>query len=208
MAMQSRNALGVALDLFRRPIGVRDQQKQILPNDVITVIRIAAGDAVETSRFGGDHDKRVLEIQEACIFYVQQILFHPGADDYRILGLSPGATSKQIQEHKRMLLKWLHPDRNHNTWEQKHFNRVIAAAENLEAGAGGISPAGTPETVTAQPKMRRKGRRLDAFAQQRERRPMHWKERFVKYLKRFAFVIGGIVVGAAIWQLGIGISPE
>ena len=60
------------------------------------------------------------------------MVFHHHASDCRLLGLHEQASYDDIRSNKRLLLKWLHPDRNHNSWETKLFHRVQAAVDRLE----------------------------------------------------------------------------
>jgi hypothetical protein len=39
-----------------------------------------------------------------------------------------------VREHKRLMLKWLHPDRNPHVSERSHLPKVIEACEAIESG--------------------------------------------------------------------------
>lgn len=205
--MGERTALDVAMDLFHRPIAVRDYLHAPLPRDVLAVIRIAAGGEIDTNGFGADQTRRAHEMREACVFFVQQILFHGHADSYRMLGLRPDANSRQVQDHKRMLLKWLHPDRNHNKWEQALFQRVIQAAAEIEQKSQIeiIAP-------NAKPEYRARTRRLrprphPALGLQRVPLKRRSRAKLIKYLKRGLLVagFGGAALGGA--QMFTGGDP-
>jgi hypothetical protein len=205
--MNGRPALDVAIDLFRRPTAVKEYQTARLPGDVLTVIRIAAGGEVDTGRFGLDHEKRVRAIHEACVFYVQQVLFHPKADAHRLLGLVPGATPADIQMHKRMLLKWLHPDRNPSKWQQALFQRVVDAARKLEDGQGVDIPDVIPPHTPVR-HSRRQRNQMARFAAQRVRKPVGWRQRIIKHLKRWSLVGGGGLVLYFAWDMAFSQNAD
>ena len=78
---------------------------------------------------------------EASRFYLQQVLFRPDADCYRILGIEPTASRATARSHMRWLLQWLHPDRNHNSWDAVYAERVLKAWREVSASDG---PAAKP----------------------------------------------------------------
>jgi hypothetical protein len=125
--MQKRQAKEIALDVFRQPILARHQRRLPLPEGMLDVIQIAAG---QTSADMNEAQSQTM--QEAAVFFLQQVLMSSENDKLRLLGLNPGATLDTVREHRRWLLKWLHPDRNHNKWESTLFARVNAAAADLE----------------------------------------------------------------------------
>jgi hypothetical protein len=47
---------------------------------------------------------------------------------------APGAPLAEVREHRRLLIKWLHPDRNPEAIEHEKLARVIEAAEAIERG--------------------------------------------------------------------------
>jgi hypothetical protein len=72
------------------------------------------------------------EVRAASAAFLTAALFHRKADPYRTLGLAPGARPEDIRENKRLLLKWLHPDRNPDPRERAYLGQVIEAAEAIE----------------------------------------------------------------------------
>lgn len=132
--LEGRQALDLALDLARAPTLVPAMRAHPLPPDVLVLIRIAAG-CQETCRAAVSATGRTPSvITEACIFYLQQILFAPEADSHRVLGVQPGASRKTMRDHMRWLLKWLHPDRNGADWESVFATRVLKAWRDVSAG--------------------------------------------------------------------------
>jgi hypothetical protein len=124
-------AFDVALKIYRRPSLVRAERRKPLPLDILPLIRIASGSEVAPEFLTTERAKSELEAREASVFFLQQVLLFSKSDEYRQLGLTSHATPEQINEHKRYMLKWLHPDRNRNKWESAMFQRVANAAGKL-----------------------------------------------------------------------------
>lgn len=74
------------------------------------------------------------EVRAASAAFLAATLFDRAADPYRTLGLTPEARPEDVRENKRLLLKWLHPDRNPDPRERAYLSRVIEAAEAIEEG--------------------------------------------------------------------------
>ncbi len=82
----------------------------------------------------------------AVRFYLQQILFQPDADAYRLLGLASDAAPESVQRHYRWLQSWLHPDRRGDEWEALLATRVNWAWKHLRTDAARRSYAAGSET--------------------------------------------------------------
>lgn len=195
--MGNRQAIDVALGMYRRPTLVRATQEAPLPEGMLTVIRIAAGAEMEAGIISPDRARNAEEAREAAVFFLQLVLFRPQSTSYRLLGLAADANVEQVREHKRWLLKWLHPDRNHNKWESALFQRVAKAAEDLEQRLDGAAPA--PAKVIAEPRRRRGRSKLAQFAARRVRKPQNLRERVSKYLRRFVVSAALLVFGVLVW---------
>jgi hypothetical protein len=129
--LEGRQALDLALELARMPTLAAAMRRHPLPPDVLVVIRVAAGcpdTSREVARLTG---LGAASAREACVLYLQQILLARDADSYRVLGVARGAPRKQMREHMRWLLKWLHPDRNQDEWESVFAERVLKAWRDL-----------------------------------------------------------------------------
>lgn len=188
--MPQRPAIEIALDLKEMPSLVKTVRKRPLPPDVTPVIRVAAGSAELTQEFAQKYSRSDNHIREACIFFLQQVVLHSGADNFRTLGVNPGAAVDQIHAHRRWLLMWLHPDRNQNRWESALFDRVQSAAKAL---AGGAPPVVRParRLIKRQPKGRKQ---LQSAKRSRSRQPKTAK---VKPLVLLIVVVGAILVSVA-----------
>jgi hypothetical protein len=137
-----REALGFALDLARMPTLVEVMRSQPLPEDTIVVIRIAAGCADTTKDAEVVTGLKSSILREACAFYLQQVLFTPEADGFRVLGVQPGASRREMREHMRWLVTWLHPDGNRDDWESVFVERVLHAWREAGAKASQVSQSG------------------------------------------------------------------
>ncbi|WP_157096275.1 hypothetical protein [Methylosinus sp. R-45379] len=125
--MPRSRALQCALALASIPPMAARARELPLPDDVLEVIRIAAGceETLEEAARRSGKDKSY--VKAAAEFYVQQILFFPTADSHRILGVSPGASRADMRKHMRWLMIWLHPDHAHAEWKTVFARRVLAA---------------------------------------------------------------------------------
>ncbi|MBB1472247.1 DnaJ domain-containing protein [Luteimonas sp. MC1782] len=135
MTTGSDDALDVALGLLRAPALRGTLRARPLPDGMGELLAIASGSVdrarAAASRTGHDYG----ELLEASRFYVQQVLLAEGADAYRVLGVARGAEHAEIRDHHRLLLRWLHPDRNEGAqWESAFATRVNAAWTQLRSG--------------------------------------------------------------------------
>ncbi|ODS63003.1 MAG: hypothetical protein ABS41_07470 [Arenimonas sp. SCN 70-307] len=124
-------ALEQALAYWRAPALLAAARQRPLPDDVLEVVRIAAGDRVTAEFAAAALGTSADELCEAAPFYLQQLLFAPGASSYRVLGVNPDAPDARIKEHYRWLVRWLHPDRNPDEWEALYADRVNRAWQDL-----------------------------------------------------------------------------
>ena len=130
-------ALKCAIALYRQPTLARNLVHSDLPEGITDVFRIAAEGTDSAGLFADAQGATPQEVHQACLLYLQTVVCHPNARDIRLLGLSEPIVQQKLREHKRLILKWLHPDRNHNSWESKLFLRVQAAAVRLEQSLNG-----------------------------------------------------------------------
>ena len=75
------------------------------------------------------------EVLQAARFFVQELLLHPDADAYRVLGVAVDADQAVIKRHHRALQHWLHPDRLSNSPESVYSARVNHAWDRLRTPA-------------------------------------------------------------------------
>jgi hypothetical protein len=133
--MNDVTALRVAIDLVRVPSRVRGVRAAPLPSHVDILLRIAAGDeSVETEA------ARIMEVsrqqvRKASAFFIEQILLHPEADSYRVLGADPHASPAELRRNMALLLRWLHPDIARNGERSIFATRVTRAWEEVKTPA-------------------------------------------------------------------------
>lgn len=89
-----------------------------LPEGMTALIRLASTDGPEADTAGA---------------YLQAVCLYAGSPPWRCLGLAPGADPARAKEHHRLLIKWLHPDRNPEA--RVLAERVNTAWRALKAGA-------------------------------------------------------------------------
>ena len=126
-------ALHVALDLAERPFLARAVRRQPLPPDVLTILKIAAGDEASRRVAAAATGKSAAAIREAAFLYVGHVLLADGADCYRVLGVAADAPQAELREHMRWLMKWLHPDRCTSAWEAAFAARVLSAWQEVKS---------------------------------------------------------------------------
>ena len=131
--MKAFDASGIecALALYRAPHLAADVRAQALPEGMIWVIRTAASDSQTLETLVQHYTEPAEDLVEACGFYVQQSMFAPEADAYRVLGVTQGEDAAVIREHHRWLIRWLHPDRIGEDWLGVFADRVNRAWHQL-----------------------------------------------------------------------------
>jgi len=196
--------LVLALDLLRTPVLAEVMRHQpLLPStELLVLIRIAGG-CPETSREAVDCTGKSLQhIRDAVVLYLKQILLFPDADSYRVLGVDPQASHSTIREHLHWMMRWLHPDRNRNSWETVFACRVLSAWEDLKSSqrreaydqlrrhrTNSVMPTGTQ--MRGQGTSRRRGIPWVATPLPRRRSGRIWVRALASAL--------AIVLGLAVW---------
>ena len=130
--MSDRMALRIAIDLMHVPSQVRLLRSEPLPDGVQMLLRIAAGDE-ETEHAAVDLTGRSRDVvRQAATFFIEQILFAPETDSYRVLGASPQASAEELRRNVALLLRWLHPDLDPRGARSIFIGRVTAAWNDLK----------------------------------------------------------------------------
>jgi hypothetical protein len=143
--MSDKMALRVAIDLLHVPSQVRLVRSEPLPRGVPVLLRIAAGDDA-AEREAADLTVRSRDVvRRAAEFFIEQILFAPDTDSYRVLGSASQASASELRSNAALLLKWLHPDRDPHGERSIFVSRVTEAWNNLK----------TPERRAAYDELRR-----------------------------------------------------
>ena len=82
--MHHAGSLRLAIDLMHSPSQVRPLRACPLPDDVLSLVRVAAGDE-EATKAAVEATGRSREILcDAATFFVEQVLLYPDADSYRL----------------------------------------------------------------------------------------------------------------------------
>ncbi|MBW8367936.1 MAG: hypothetical protein K0M70_08770 [Arenimonas sp.] len=128
------HALEQALAYYRTPALLAKAPQRPLPDDVIELLRLAAGDAAQAAQSAEASGESPQRVVEAAVFFVQQVMFTAQADAHRVLGVNPDAPAARIREHFHWLIRWLHPDRNDDDWDSVYSDRVTRAWQALRRG--------------------------------------------------------------------------
>jgi ketosteroid isomerase-like protein len=147
------HALEQALAYYRAPAMLAAAAQRPLPEDVLVLLRLAAGDAGQAALSAEACGESPRHVAEAAVFFVQQVMFAPEADPHRVLGVNPGAPAARIREHYRWLVRWLHPDRNADDWDSVYTDRVTRAWQSLRR-SGALAGDGEAAEADGEPGVR------------------------------------------------------
>ena len=131
MSPAHNQALDQALGALRAPALFLRLRARPLPDDVLLLLKIVAGESHSRDLACANSGETVDVVAEAATQYIQQVMFYPGSDSHRLLGVSAAADGSQIKEHHRWLVRWLHPDRNTEQWDAVYADRVNKAWQDL-----------------------------------------------------------------------------
>jgi hypothetical protein len=146
--MSGPRGIDLALDLARMPALAQSIEKPPFPNDILEVMRIAAGSPEVCQSASQATGQPAAALIEAARFYLQQMLLRPDADSYRVLGLPPGASRELARRHLRCLLQWLHPDVNKD-WDSVYAERVLKAWHEVSTSINSSRPSNSRAHVLA-----------------------------------------------------------
>jgi hypothetical protein len=125
-------ALKAAIDLLQMPRRVALLRGQPLPAGVEVLLQLAVGDQPATRRAAELTGRSAKFLQEAAAFFIEQVLLHPEADSYRVLGAGSGASSEELRRNMALLLRWLHPDQSAEGMRTVLASRVTNAWNSLK----------------------------------------------------------------------------
>jgi hypothetical protein len=188
--MHELAAIRAALVDYYQPLRSRKITAEY-PKGIIEVIKVAAGDMPTIEALSNDLQVDEKTLQEAASFYLQQLHFKHAKTPFQKLGLSDSATVDEVTQHKRWLLKWLHPDRNPNKWQTSMFQSVTDAAQHAAVLAATIRPS---PTMPSEP--RRQHENLSRNRKQnlvmRPRKPVRvilWKEVLSRISRKLVLLV-------------------
>jgi len=130
--MSERMALRIAIDLMHIPSQVRLLRSEPLPDGIEMLLQIAAGDTEAESAAVALSGRSRDIVRQAATFFVEQVMFAPESDSYRVLGANPQASAGELRSNVALLLRWLHPDLDHEGARSIFARRVTAAWNNLK----------------------------------------------------------------------------
>jgi hypothetical protein len=131
--MSDADALKVAIELFHLPSQIRAMRALPLPKGTKLLLRLAVGDADAMREAQMLNDRPQFVIRQAAIFFIEQILLDPVADEYRTLGLDHAATTNELRAHMALLLKWLHPDLSSDDHRSAMARQAIQAWKKVNS---------------------------------------------------------------------------
>lgn len=178
-----RGILDVVLALHRSPVLRFDLRERPLPADLDLILHLAAPSQPLLDDTAKQRDVTPSTLREAGRFYLQQVLFEPGTDAYRVLGVAPDAPFERIREHHQWLQRWLHPDRSNDegfapfaaklnwAWQQLRNERKRNAYDAERAQADTSSPRTGLQPVPA------RSAKWTTVPVSPSRRPGHWWRR-------------------------------
>ena len=125
-------AVKAAIELLHIPSRARALRAEPLPPHALAILRIAAGeeDAIESAVSGLGRPRA--EVEQACTFFIEQILLAPGSDSYRVLGATSSASAGELRRNMALLLRWLHPDLDRKAARTALAPRVTKAWDDLK----------------------------------------------------------------------------
>jgi len=132
--MHPSRALIAAVALSRAPGLASVLRAQPLPSGVELLLRVLAHDPDASEAARAMAGLSEAELIAAAELYVLQVMLYPGAPSRRVLGVEPEADRAAVRAHLRLLLNWLHPDKNTNAWHAPFASRVIAAWRQVDSG--------------------------------------------------------------------------
>jgi hypothetical protein len=122
-----------AIDLLHMPSRARLLRSSPLPRGVSNLLRIVAGDEDVIAHASEATGRSCDTVREAAAFFIEQVLLFPEADSYRVLGTVPGASSGELRRNMGLLLRWLHPDQDHQGLRSVFAGRVTRAWNDLKS---------------------------------------------------------------------------
>ncbi len=208
--MAQPHVIELALDLARMPTLARTAVAPRVPPNVIELMRIAADspEACQAAMARTGEPKRL--VIEAARFYLQQVLFRPDADCYRILGIEPTISRATARDHMRWLLQWLHPDRNNNSWDAVYAERVLKAWREVSAANGSLArpsvslmrATSNNETSNKKKRGRIRAIRLPWIERPMEHRSLTIRSRYRAFIL-WAVPTGLVIIFLALWSTDV-----
>ena len=168
--MSPEAAIRKALEIYHLPSQVSVVRKGSLPDDTVVLLEIVSGREAEIARLAEMEGREPQIIRAAAAFFVEQILFAPDSDSYRILGASPDMSTSDIRRHMALLSKWVHPDVRTSVEHATFSERISQAWEDIktpERRAAYDARSTVRQSIGA--RSRRRSKRLSTVSSQTSR---------------------------------------
>ena len=123
-------AIKAALGLYHLPACLKAVRCDPLPAGIEHLLRIACGDSDALASASTASERAPDVIRQAAVFYIEQVLFSPDANHYRVLGGTPDTAGSELRRNMALLLTWLHPDKD-PTGERSHLTVRVTAAWDI-----------------------------------------------------------------------------
>ncbi len=130
--MEHATALKVALQLLHMPAGVRMVRERPLPPGVFQLLQITARDQDALQRAATEVERDGETVMRAAHFFVEQVLWHPEADSFRVLGGTLNSSAAELKRNMALLMIWLHPDADLHDEHAVFVVRVTSAWNDLK----------------------------------------------------------------------------
>ena len=164
-------ALKAAVELTLMPSRVRVLRESPLPDGVALLLRIAAGDLAAEKEASASLERSVTMVREASAFFIEQMMLHPKADSYRVLGARRDASAAELRQNMALLMRWLHPDANRADTRAVFVNRVNRAWDDLKTPERRRAYDQFLENPPASERKSSSGKRTNSNHEGRQRRP-------------------------------------
>jgi hypothetical protein len=207
--MAQPHVIELALDLARMPALARSSAVPPLSPNIVELMRIAAGSPEACRAAVAQTGEPRQVVIEAARFYLQQVLFRPDSDCYRILGVQPATSRATAREHMRWLLEWLHPDRNtnNNSWDAVYAERVLKAWREVSNGSA-AKPNLTLARASADQNKKRRSRaiRLTWIERPVQGRSLAIRNPYGAFVL-WAVPLGLVIIVLALWSANVLLQP-
>jgi len=131
--MSDPTALKIAIEVLLVPSEVRLFRARPLPEGVVTLLRVASGDVEAERAAAAALDRSREVVRSAATFFIEQVLFAPHADAYRVLGANVQASADELRRNVGLLMKWVHPDVDARDERSIYVGRVTSAWNDLKS---------------------------------------------------------------------------
>lgn len=129
-----RPAIRAAISVYHDPTSLPRRAADPLPPGMTELLGLlnsgSAPAAADCEELGIETD----ELVAAARFYVSHVVCHDGADDYRLFGADTSTPMDRLRQHRRLLLRWIHPDASDGELNSSLFQRLNEAWHRLEKG--------------------------------------------------------------------------